>query len=140
MEELYQTGKLTESIRLQQRVTNDLLLLRETGYCPGAENYSCHLAGRAQGEPPDTLIDYFKLAGDGDWLLLVNELHVTLPQLTAMYYGDRSRKLGLVKHGYRLPSALDNRPLMDDEFWNQVSQAVFVSATPSSRELASCCK
>ena len=136
VEELNQTGKLTESIRLQQRVTNDLLLLRETGYCPGAENYSRHLAGRAQGEPPDTLIDYFKLAGDGDWLLVVDESHVTLPQLKAMYYGDRSRKLGLVKHGYRLPSALDNRPLMDNEFWNQVSQAVFVSATPSSRELA----
>ena len=136
VQELKQMGKLTESLRLQQRVANDLLLLRETGYCPGAENYSRHLAGRQEGEPPDTLIDYFKLAGDGDWLLVVDESHVTLPQLKAMYHGDRSRKLGLVKHGYRLPSAMDNRPLKDEEFWNQVSQAVFVSATPSSRELA----
>ena len=136
MEELNQMGKHIESSRLQQRVMNDLLLLRETGYCPGAENYSRHLAGRAQGEPPDTLIDYFKLAGDGDWLLVVDESHVTLPQLKAMYFGDRNRKLRLVKHGYRLPSALDNRPLKDEEFWNEVSQAVFVSATPSSKELA----
>lgn len=133
--ELTKMGKTVESHRLQQRVMNDLLLLRETGFCPGAENYSRHLAGRDEGEPPDTLIDYLKLAGGGDWLLVVDESHVTLPQLKAMYAGDRSRKERLVKHGYRLPSALDNRPLKIEEFWKQVSQAVFVSATPAQQEL-----
>jgi excinuclease ABC subunit B len=93
------------------------------------------MAGRGEGEPPDTLLDYMKLASQGDWLLVVDESHVTLPQLRAMYAGDRARKLRLVKHGYRLPSALDNRPLRDDEFWKQVSQAIFLSATPSKQEL-----
>ena len=134
--ELTTMGKLVESSRLQQRVLNDVLLLRETGFCPGGENYSRHFAGRNEGEPPDTLIDYLKVSGGGDWLLVVDESHVTLPQLKAMYAGDRSRKERLVKHGYRLPSALDNRPLKNEEFWEQIRKCVFVSATPSKQELA----
>jgi excinuclease ABC B subunit len=133
VEELRTEQKNQEADRLQQRVTQDLLLLRETGTCPGVENYSRHMALRDEGEPPDTLLDYLGL--NQDWLLLVDESHVTMPQLKAMYGGDRARKLKLVKHGYRLPSALDNRPLRHDEFWERVSQTIFVSATPSNREL-----
>jgi len=131
--ELNSQKKFVESERLQKRVTNDLAMFRETGFCSGGENYSRHLAGRKEGEPPDTLLDYFAL--QKDWLLVVDESHVTLPQLKAMYAGDQSRKRSLVKHGFRLPSALDNRPLKDDEFWEKVRQAVFVSATPSQHEL-----
>ncbi|GMH59093.1 hypothetical protein TL16_g02758 [Triparma laevis f. inornata] len=133
--------------RLKNRVTNDLLLLRETGFCSGVENYSRHLAGRAQGVPPETLLDYLKFSGSGgsanitpgkkaesDWLLLVDESHVTLPQLRAMYHGDRARKMSLVKNGYRLPSAFDNRPLQDSEFWDRIDQAMFISATPGKFE------
>mmetsp|Transcript_34862 Transcript_34862/g.75560 ORF Transcript_34862/g.75560 Transcript_34862/m.75560 type:complete len:1356 (+) Transcript_34862:124-4191(+) len=142
VEELNSSGKYVESQRLQQRVMNDLLMLRETGHCQGTENYSRHLAGRRAGEAPDTLLNYMKFAGDqeagergGDWLLVIDESHVTVPQLRAMYHGDRARKEKLVKHGFRLPSALDNRPLQEHEFWEEVSQAVLVSATPSKRDL-----
>lgn len=134
VKELVSDGKIEESARLQQRVTNDLLMLRETGFCSGAENYSRHFAQRLEGEPPDTLMDYLSLNGR-DWLLMVDESHVTVPQLRAMYGGDRARKQRLVKHGYRLPSALDNRPLKEAEFWQRVPQAVFVSATPSRQEV-----
>lgn len=130
------SGKNEEAERLQARVVQDLDLLREHGYCHGCENYSRHFAQRDAGDPPDTLLDYFGFMGKRDWLLIVDESHVTLPQLSAMYIGDRERKLKLVKHGYRLPSALDNRPLNDKEFWNRIDQAVFVSATPSKLELA----
>ena len=133
VEELRADQKIQEADRLQQRVTQDLLLLRETGTCPGVENYSRHMALRDEGEPPDTLLDYLGL--NQDWLLLVDESHVTMPQLKAMYGGDRARKLKLVKHGYRLPSALDNRPLRHDEFWERVPQTIFVSATPTNKEL-----
>ena len=106
------------------------------GFCDGMENYSRHLAQRDAGEPPDTLLDYFGMMGKRDWLLIVDESHMALPQLSSMYIGDRERKLKLVKHGYRLPSALDNRPLKDEEFWKRIHQAVFVSATPSELELS----
>jgi excinuclease ABC subunit B len=135
VEELMAEGKVVEAQRLQQRVLTDLLMLKETGFCSGGENYSRHFAGRQAGEPPDTLMDYLGLSGNGDWLLVVDESHVTLPQLKAMFGGDQARKRTLVKHGYRLPSALDNRPLQHTEFWAQVKQAVFVSATPGTQEL-----
>jgi excinuclease ABC subunit B len=129
-------GKAIEAERLQARVIQDLALLRENGYCNGCENYSRHFGQRDAGEPPETLIDYFGLMGKRDWLLMVDESHVTLSQISSMHVGDRQRKLKLVKHGYRLPSALDNRPLNDKEFWSRVDQAVFVSATPSKLELS----
>lgn len=130
--ELKSEAKNFEADRLSQRVSQDLQLLRETGTCSGVENYSRHMALRGAGEAPDTLLDYF---GSNDWLLLVDESHVTLPQLKAMYRGDRSRKERLVKHGFRLPSALDNRPLKEKEFWDRISQGIFVSATPSKQEM-----
>ncbi|KAL7519851.1 hypothetical protein ACHAWX_004600 [Stephanocyclus meneghinianus] len=126
-------GKSVEASRLQQRVANDLLMLRETGFCSGAENYTRHFSQRKAGEPPDTLIDYLALHGR-EWLLIVDESHVTIPQLRAMYAGDQARKQRLVKHGYRLPSALDNRPLKEHEFWEKIQQAIFVSATPGKQE------
>jgi len=112
----------------------DMLVMRETGFCSGAENYSRHLAAREPGEAPATLMDYFDINGR-EWTLMIDESHVTLPQLRAMYGGDQARKRRLVKHGYRLPSALDNRPLKEEEFWERVRQCVFVSATPSTREI-----
>ena len=148
--ELQEEGKVAEADRLSHRVSQDLLMLRETGTCSGVENYSRHMALREEGQPPDTLLDYFGNSvrtqnGNGatndlvknlpDWLLIVDESHVTIPQLKAMYAGDRARKEKLVKHGYRLPSALDNRPLRSDEFWRRIPQAVFVSATPAKYEL-----
>lgn len=132
--ELKGESKIVEAERLQKRVTHDLYMLRVTGFCSGGENYSRHLAGRGAGQAPDTLIDYLGM-GQRDWLLIVDESHVTLPQLSAMYAGDQARKRRLVKHGYRLPSALDNRPLQSSEFWGMVEQAVLVSATPSKLEL-----
>lgn len=144
VQELRAESKNVEADRLSHRVGQDLLLLRETRTCAGVENYSRHMALREAGEAPDTLLDYFGYATDNgsrptkrsdDWLLIVDESHVTLPQLKAMYGGDRARKEKLVKHGYRLPSALDNRPLRADEFWKRVNQAIFVSATPSKQEL-----
>lgn len=137
VKELRAESKNVEADRLSHRVSQDLLLLRETGTCPGVENYSRHMALRDQGMAPDTLLEYLGYAakGESDWLLLVDESHVTLPQLKAMYGGDRARKKKLVKHGYRLPSALDNRPLRHTEFWERVPQTVFVSATPAKREI-----
>ncbi len=129
--ELEKAGKLLEAQRLEQRTRYDLEVLREVGFCNGVENYSRHLAGRAAGEPPECLLDYFP----EDWLLVIDESHVTLPQLQGMYNGDRSRKLTLIEHGFRLPSAADNRPLKAEEFWKKVNQCIFVSATPGIWEL-----
>ncbi|MGB8700266.1 MAG: excinuclease ABC subunit UvrB, partial [Thermosynechococcaceae cyanobacterium] len=124
-------NKLLEAQRLSQRTRYDLEMLREVGYCNGVENYSRHLAGRLAGAPPECLIDYFP----ADWLLVMDESHVTVPQLRGMYNGDQSRKRVLIDHGFRLPSAADNRPLKSEEFWQKVSQCVFVSATPGDWEL-----
>lgn len=125
-------GKLLEAQRLKQRTRYDLELLRTVGYCNGVENYSRHLAGRPPGSPPECLVDYFP----ADWLLIVDESHVTVPQLRGMYEGDQSRKQVLIEHGFRLPSAADNRPLKAEEFWAKVNQCIFVSATPGDWELA----
>ena len=135
--ELNAEGKHVEAQRLQQRVWNDLMMIREIGFCSGIENYSRHMAGRPAGAPPETLLDYmaFNRQNDKDWFLIVDESHVTLPQLKAMYGGDQARKRMLVKHGYRLPSALDNRPLKASEFWDRVGQTLFVSATPGEEEI-----
>jgi excinuclease ABC subunit B len=124
-------NKLLEAQRLSQRTRYDLEMLREVGYCNGVENYSRHLAGRQAGDPPECLIDYFPK----DWLLVIDESHVTVPQLRGMYNGDQSRKRVLIDHGFRLPSAADNRPLKSEEFWDKVGQCVFVSATPGDWEL-----
>ena len=124
-------GKLLEAQRLEQRTKYDLEMLKEVGYCNGVENYARHLAGREEGTPPECLIDYFP----EDWLLLVDESHVTCPQLHAMYNGDQSRKKVLIDHGFRLPSAADNRPLKCEEFWDKSKQTLFISATPGNWEL-----
>jgi excinuclease ABC subunit B len=150
--ELRASGDHIEADRLEQRVGADVGLLREIGWCPGAEHYSRHLAGREPGAPPVTLLDYLGFdssassskdqksiqSGSREWLLVADESHVMLPQLRAMHGGDRSRKLGLVRGGYRLPSALDNRPLNFDEFWARVPKALLVSATPGDTEAAWC--
>jgi len=128
--ELEAEGKLLEAARLKQRTNFDLEMLRETGFCSGVENYSRHLAGRAAGEQPWTLLDYMP----DDYLLVVDESHVALPQVRGMFAGDRSRKQVLVDYGFRLPSALDNRPLTFIEFEQQINQALFVSATPGPYE------
>jgi len=128
--ELSAAGKLLEAQRLHQRTMFDLEMIKELGYCNGIENYSRHLSARRPGEPPPTLLDYFPK----DFLLVVDESHVTLPQVRGMYHGDRSRKEVLVDYGFRLPSALDNRPLTYDEFETRVSQALYVSATPGPEE------
>ena len=125
-------GRLLEAQRLEQRTTYDLEMLEQVGYCNGVENYARHLAGRPAGTPPECLIDYFP----DDWLLVVDESHVTCSQLQAMYNGDQSRKQVLIEHGFRLPSAADNRPLKGEEFWLKARQSIFVSATPGSWELA----
>ncbi|MEA5412764.1 excinuclease ABC subunit UvrB [Synechococcus sp. BA-120 BA3] len=125
-------GRLLEAQRLEQRTTYDLEMLEQVGYCNGVENYARHLAGREAGTPPECLIDYFP----DDWLLVVDESHVTCSQLQAMYNGDQSRKQVLIEHGFRLPSAADNRPLKGDEFWEKARQTIFVSATPGAWELA----
>lgn len=129
--ELLKQGKLVESQRLEQRTLYDVELLAEIGFCRGIENYSRHIAGRSAGEPPTTLLDYFP----EDFLLVIDESHVTVSQLGGMYRGDRARKQTLVDFGFRLPSALDNRPLNLDEFWGRVGQTIFVSATPADFEL-----
>ncbi len=130
LKELNDQGKLLEAARLKQRTNFDLEMLRETGICSGIENYSRHLAGREAGEQPWTLIDYMP----DDFLMVVDESHVSLPQVRGMYAGDRSRKEVLVEYGFRLPSALDNRPLRFGEFEQHLSQAIFVSATPGPFE------
>ena len=128
--ELDAQGKLLEAQRLRMRTTYDLEMLREVGVCSGVENYSRHLDGRTAGEPPYTLLNYFP----DDYLVVLDESHVTVPQLHGQYAGDRSRKETLVEHGFRLPSALDNRPLQFDEFVERVNQLVFLSATPAAYE------
>ncbi len=127
-------GRVLEAQRLAQRTLFDLEMLTELGYCQGIENYSRHLTGRQPGEPPPTLLDYFPR----DFLMIIDESHVTVPQVRGMYHGDRSRKQTLVEHGFRLPSALDNRPLTFEEFVERLNQVVFVSATPGPRELEVC--
>ena len=124
-------GKLLEAQRLEQRATYDLEMLQQIGYCNGVENYARHLAGREPGSAPECLIDYFP----DDWLLIVDESHVTCSQLHAMYNGDQARKKVLIDHGFRLPSAADNRPLKAEEFWGKAKQTVFVSATPGNWEM-----
>ena len=123
-------GKLIEAQRIKQRTEYDIEMLRETGFCKGIENYSAIMSGRKPGEPPFTLLDYFP----DDFMLFVDESHVTLPQVRGMYGGDRSRKESLINFGFRLPSAYDNRPLTFDEFYNKVGQKIFVSATPGEFE------
>jgi excinuclease ABC subunit B len=131
LEELEVQGKLLERQRLEQRTRFDLEMLKEIGYCHGIENYSRHLSGRAPGQPPPTLFDYFP----DDFLLVVDESHQSIPQVRGMYHGDRSRKQTLVDFGFRLPSALDNRPLTYDEFDARMGQRIYVSATPAPWEL-----
>lgn len=131
LQELEAQGKLLEMQRLQQRTLYDLEMLEEVGFCSGVENYSRHLTMKKPGEPPPTLIDFF----DGDFLLVVDESHMTIPQVGAMYKGDRSRKETLVNYGFRLPSALDNRPLRFEEFESKIKKALFVSATPAKYEM-----
>lgn len=131
LRELRAQGKLLEAQRLEQRTRFDLEMMREVGYCNGIENYSRHLTGRKPGEPPYTLLDYFPK----DFLVFIDESHQTIPQLGGMYEGDHSRKLTLVEYGFRLPSALDNRPLKFAEFEERVPQAIYVSATPGPYEL-----
>lgn len=128
---LKEQGKLLEAQRLEQRVNYDLEMIKETGFCSGIENYARHLAGRKEGETPSTLIDFFPK----DYLLVIDESHVTIPQVKAMYNGDRARKTTLVEYGFRLPSALDNRPLKFEEFENKINEVIYVSATPGDYEL-----
>jgi excinuclease ABC subunit B len=123
--------RLIEAQRIDERTLFDLEMLQELGYCNGIENYSRHLTGRRPGEPPPTLLDYFP----DDYLMFIDESHIAVPQLQAMYKGDRSRKETLVRYGFRLPSALDNRPLRFDEWRRRVNQVIFVSATPAQYEL-----
>lgn len=123
-------GKLIEAQRIEERTNFDMEMLRETGFCQGIENYSRHISGRPAGSPPYTLFDYFPK----DFLLLIDESHATIPQVRAMYNGDRARKESLVKYGFRLPSAFDNRPLKFEEFEERINQVVFVSATPADYE------
>ena len=130
MEQLYSINKLVEAQRLEQRTRYDLEMILEIGYCNGIENYSRYLSGRNAGEPPPTLLDYLP----ENSLLVIDESHVTVPQLGAMYRGDRSRKETLVEYGFRLPSALDNRPLRFDEFEKLAPQTLYVSATPGPFE------
>lgn len=131
LEELKNDNKLLAAERLEQRTNYDIEMLEETGFCSGIENYSAPMAGRKKGETPTTLMDFFP----NDYLLVVDESHVTLPQVRGMYNGDRARKMNLVEYGFRLPSALDNRPLKYDEFEKKINQVVYVSATPGDLEL-----
>ena len=131
LKELRENNKLLEAERLEQRTNYDIEMLTETGFCSGVENYSRHLSGRKEGETPTTLMDFFKK----DYLLVIDESNVTLPQVRAMYNGDRARKQNLVDYGFRLPSALDNRPLKFEEFEKKINQVIYVSATPGDYEL-----
>jgi excinuclease ABC subunit B len=130
LQELKQQGKLLEAARLEARTNYDMEMLKEAGYCTGVENYSRHLSGRAPGSPPWTLLDYFP----DDFLLFLDESHMTLPQIRGMYHGDISRKQTLVDYGFRLPSALDNRPLNFNEFQQRINQVIYTSATPAEYE------
>ncbi len=134
IKELLSQDKLLEEQRIRERTNFDLEMMEEIGYCTGIENYSRHLDGRKPGEPPAVLLDYFP----SDFLLFIDESHITIPQLNGMYRGDRSRKENLVEFGFRLPSALDNRPLRFEEFEQMVKQAIYVSATPCEYEVAKC--
>src|SRR2546429_8358471 len=129
--QLEKEGKLIEAQRLHQRTMFDLEMIKQIGYCHGIENYSRHFSGRLPGQAPPTLLDYLP----ADSLLFIDESHQTILQIGGMYHGDRSRKENLVKYGFRLPSALDNRPLTFEEFENRVQQVVYVSATPGPYEL-----
>jgi excinuclease ABC subunit B len=131
VESFLRQGKTIEARRIEERTRFDMEMLREFNYCHGIENYSRHLSGRLPGEPPYTLIDYFP----DDFLIIIDESHATVPQIRGMYEGDRSRKQTLIDYGFRLPSALDNRPLMFDEFEKRVEQAIYVSATPAEYEI-----
>jgi len=130
LKQLKETGRLLEAQRLEQRTRYDIEMIQEMGYCSGIENYSRHLDGRREGQPPSVLIDYFP----SDFLLVVDESHQTVPQIRGMYHGDRSRKTTLVDYGFRMPSALDNRPLMFTEFEERIHRVVFMSATPGPYE------
>ena len=132
LNELNLTGKILEAQRLEQRTRFDIEMLREMGYCPGVENYSMHLSGRKWGDKPYSLLEYFP----DDFLTIIDESHVTVPQIRGMYNGDRARKETLVEYGFRLPSAKENRPLRFDEFERSVNQVIYVSATPAASELA----
>jgi excinuclease ABC subunit B len=131
-------GKILEAERLRRRTKYDLAMIREVGYCSGIENYSRHMSGKKPGDAPDTLLAYFPHKADGtpDFLTIIDESHVTLPQLRAMYAGDQARKNTLVEHGFRLPSAKDNRPLRYEEFVERIGQVVYTSATPGPIEVA----
>jgi excinuclease ABC subunit B len=129
--ELEKQGRMVEAQRVHQRTMYDLEMIKAMGYCHGIENYSRHFTGRLPGEPPPTLLDYFSR----DFLIFIDESHQTVPQLHGMYHGDRSRKSTLVEYGFRMPSALDNRPLMFEEFEHRTNQLVYVSATPGPYEL-----
>ncbi len=131
LQELNSLGKIVEAQRLSQRTLYDLEMMEELGFCQGVENYSRHLTGRSSGEAPPTLLEYFPK----DWLLIVDESHVTVPQIGGMYRGDRARKMNLVEHGFRLPSALDNRPLNFEEWEKSLARTIYVSATPGDYEL-----
>ena len=126
--------KLIEAQRIEQRTRFDLEMMIEIGFCKGIENYSRHLSGRTPGEPPPTLVDYLP----SNALVFIDESHVTIPQVGGMYKGDRARKENLVNYGFRLPSALDNRPLRFDEFEKLLPQTIFVSATPAEYEKTAC--
>src|SRR5205814_7658429 len=130
--ELERQGKLLEAQRLRMRTTYDIEMMRQVGSCSGIENYSRHIDGRAPGSAPNTLLDYFP----EDFLLVIDESHVTVPQIGAMYEGDMSRKRMLVDHGFRLPSAMDNRPLRWEEFVDRIGQTGYLSATPGNYEVA----
>ena len=134
LEELREDGRLLEAQRLEQRTFYDLEMMSELGYCSGIENYSMHLEGRKKGERPSTLIDFFP----DNFLMFADESHVSIPQIRGMYNGDRARKINLVEHGFRLPSAMDNRPMKFEEFDNSINQLIYVSATPSDYELEKC--
>ena len=131
VETLQAAGKMIEAERLKTRTTYDIEMMKEMGYCSGIENYSGPISGRKTGEPPATLLHYFP----DDFLCLIDEAHVTVPQIGAMYEGDRSRKQNLIDFGFRLPSALDNRPLKADEFWKKMNQVIYVTATPRDEEI-----
>ena len=131
VETLQAAGKMLEAERLKTRTTYDIEMMKEMGYCSGIENYSGPISGRKTGEPPATLLHYFP----DDFLCLIDEAHVTVPQIGAMYEGDRSRKQNLIDFGFRLPSALDNRPLKGDEFWKKMNQVIYVTATPRPEEI-----